>query len=126
MRRAVIPSRSFHPETARVAAAEPNITIVEAEVDGIIKAEHSHQVVGIKSVRKGARDYFFASLAIAADEYKSKFRAESAFQKPVSKSKFWALELRDVTVLSPCFGHVILGNFSSAPSIKLAHPIQEH
>lgn len=28
------------------------------------------------------------------------------------KSKFWALELRDVTPPSPFFGRVLLGNFS--------------
>ncbi|KUJ06354.1 ERG1 squalene epoxidase [Mollisia scopiformis] len=87
------------------AAAEPNITIVETEVDGIIKAEQSSQVLGVKSVTNSARDYFFASLTIVADGYKSKFRAESASRKPVSKSKFWALELRGVTLPSPCFGH---------------------
>lgn len=30
----------------------------------------------------------------------------------MSKSKFWALELRDMTLPSPFFGRVLLGNFS--------------
>ncbi|KND89197.1 putative squalene monooxygenase [Tolypocladium ophioglossoides CBS 100239] len=94
------------------AAEEANITVVETEVDGLIKLEGENQVLGVKSSTGGKRDYFIAPLTIVADGYRSKFRGETSSRKPVSKSKFWALELRDATLPSPCFGHVLLGSFS--------------
>ncbi|POR38110.1 Putative squalene monooxygenase [Tolypocladium paradoxum] len=94
------------------AAEEPNVTVVETEVDGLIKLEGTNQVLGVKSSTGGKQDYFFAPLTIVADGYRSKFRGETSSWKPVSRSRFWALELRDATLPSPCFGHVLLGSFS--------------
>ncbi|KAK4071121.1 hypothetical protein Purlil1_13508 [Purpureocillium lilacinum] len=94
------------------AAEEPNITLVETEVNGLVKVEGTDQVLGVKASTAGKHDYFFAPLTIIADGYRSKFRGETSSRKPTSKSKFWALELRDVTLPSPGFGHVMLGNFS--------------
>lgn len=95
-----------------VAASEPNITIVETEVNGLVKTEGADQVLGVKALTAGQRDYYFAPLTIIADGYRSKFRGETLSRKPTSKSKFWALELRDVTLPAPGFGHVFLGSFS--------------
>ncbi|KAK0367840.1 squalene epoxidase [Colletotrichum limetticola] len=94
------------------AAKEPNISMVETEVDGLIKTDGSSQVLGVKSLTAGKRDYFFASLTIVADGYRSKFRGETTPRKPVAKSKFWALELHDVPLPAPNFGHVLVGPFS--------------
>lgn len=62
--------------------------------------------------KDGVQGCFFAPLTVVAGGYNSKFRREDCSTKPVSKSKFWALELQDVTLPSPFFGHVILGDFS--------------
>ncbi|KAF4472817.1 squalene monooxygenase erg1 [Fusarium albosuccineum] len=108
--------RSFHHgrfvrKLRESAAREPNITLVETLVTGLITAEKTDQVLGVKSLTKGEPDYFFAPLSIVADGYKSKFRT-SASRKVDSRSKFWALELQDAVLPSPGFGHVLLGNFS--------------
>lgn len=102
----------FVQKLRAAAAKEPNITIVETEVDGLIKTEGRSQVLGVKSVSAGKRDYFFASLTIVADGYRSKFRGETTTRKPVVKSKFWALELHDVPLPAVHFGHVLFGRFS--------------
>lgn len=94
------------------AAEEANITVIETEVDGLVKLQGTNQILGVKSLTSGKRDYFFAPLTIVADGYRSKFRGETSSRKPVSESKFWALELRDATLPSPCFGHVLLDSFS--------------
>ena len=110
--------RSFHhgrfiQELRAVARAEPNIMVIETEVKGTLKAEDTTQILGVKTRTKdGTEDFFFAPLTIIADGYDSKFRLENSPTKPVSKSRFWALELQDVTLPSPHFGHVILGDFS--------------
>lgn len=95
-----------------MAAKEPNITVLEANVDGLVKSEGSDQVLGVTSRTDGKSVCFFAPLTIVADGYRSKFRGEISSRKPVIKSRFWALELRDAELPSPGFGHVLLGSFS--------------
>ncbi|KND86775.1 putative squalene monooxygenase [Tolypocladium ophioglossoides CBS 100239] len=102
----------FVQKLRAAATKEPNVSVVETEVDGLIKTEGSSQVLGVKGLTAGKRDYFFAPLTIVADGYRSKFRAENSSRKPVAKSKFWALELHDVLLPAPCFGHVLIGPFS--------------
>lgn len=48
-----------------------------------------------------------------ADGYASKFRKSYIPHNPVSRSKFWALELIDAPLPAPNHGHVLLG--SNAP-----------
>ena len=108
--------RSFHHgrfvrKLREAAATESNITIVETLVTGLVTAETSSQVLGVKASTSGKPDCFFAPLTIVADGYKSKFRSEAG-RKVESRSKFWALELGDAQLPSPSFGHVFLGNFS--------------
>lgn len=94
------------------AAREPNISIIETEVDGLVRVQGTNQVLGVKTLTLGKRDYYFAPLTIVADGYRSKFRREVSHQRPVSISKFWALELHDAVLPAPTFGHVLLGEFS--------------
>jgi squalene monooxygenase len=102
----------FVQKLRAAAEKQKNISIVETEVDGLIKTEGSSQVLGVKSLTAGKRDYFFAPLTIVADGYRSKLRAEVTSRKPVAKSRFWALELQDVPLPAPEFGHVLVGPFS--------------
>ncbi|KAG6001742.1 hypothetical protein E4U21_003881 [Claviceps maximensis] len=92
------------------AAKEANITIVETEVNGLIKLQDTNQVIGVKSSTGGKREEFFAPLTIAADGSRSKFRKETTAQKPVSKSKFWALTMQGVTLPLPLHGNIVLGD----------------
>ena len=94
------------------AAREPNISIIETEVDGLVRVQGTNQVLGVETLKSGKRDYYFAPLTIVADGYRSKFRREISYRSPVSISKFWALELHDVVLPAPTFGHVLLGDFS--------------
>ncbi|TQV91837.1 squalene epoxidase [Cordyceps javanica] len=108
--------RSFHHgrfvrKLRESAAREPNITLVETAVIGLITVENADQVLGVKSLTAGKPDYFFAPLSIVADGYKSKFRV-AASRRPESRSKFWALELQNAVLPSPGYGHVLLGDFS--------------
>lgn len=115
--------RSFHhgrfiSKLRAAALSHTNITVFETEVTDLItsKSEISHRVVGVETLtKKVKRDYFFASLTIAADGYNSKFRKQYLTTSPVSKSRFWGLELQheDCPLPLPNHGHVILSN--SAP-----------
>ncbi|EFW98636.1 squalene monooxygenase erg1 [Grosmannia clavigera kw1407] len=105
--------RAFHhgrfiQKLRAAAAAEKNITIVETEVNGLIRSETSDQVLGVTAKTDGKADYYFGALTIVADGYRSKFREENAGRKPTSKSKFWALELVDAALPAPKHGHVVL------------------
>ena len=107
--------RSFHHgrfirRLREAAMKEPNITVVESTVTGIVKSEMTGQVLGVESLTHGEKDYYFGELTIVADGYASKFRKEYISQVPVSKSKFWGLELRDAQLPKPGHGHVILGD----------------
>lgn len=52
---------------------------------------------------------FFGDLTIIADGYASKFRKQHIHHEPVSKSKFYGLELLDAKLPRPSHGHVVLG-----------------
>ena len=54
---------------------------------------------------------FFASLTVIADGYKSRFRELQIKARPIAKSRFYGVELKDAILPSPCHGHVLLGNF---------------
>jgi squalene monooxygenase len=56
---------------------------------------------------------YFGSLTVIADGYSSKFRRHYIKHQPVSRSKFWGLELIDAKLPRPRHGHVVLGD--SAP-----------
>lgn len=107
--------RSFHHgrfirRLREVAMKESNITVVESTVTGIVKSQMTGQVLGVESLTHGEKDCYFGELTIIADGYASKFRKEYISQVPVSKSKFWGLELKDAQLPKPGHGHVILGD----------------
>jgi squalene monooxygenase len=105
--------RSFHHgrfimRLREVAKATPNVTVVEATVTSLIKARG--EVIGAEGTKQGALDHFFAPLTVVADGYASKFRKEYHPHTPEVKSKFWGLELIDVTLPMPYHGHVFIGD----------------
>lgn len=108
--------RSFHHgrfvQKLRVAAmSHPNVTVFETEVTDIITSDHTQEVLGVKSLtHKTQSDFFFGSLTVICDGYASKFRKSYSHHVPVSKSKFWGLELIDCPLPLPEHGHVILGD----------------
>lgn len=107
--------RSFHHgrfigKLRERAMMEENIMVVETTVTGTIKNGWTGQVLGVESVTKEEKDYYFGKLTIIADGYASKFRKEYISQQPVSKSKFWGLELIDADLPLPLHGHVVLGD----------------
>ncbi len=96
--------------------AHANITVRETEVVKTVRGEHSDHILGVetstmdRTTRVKTPDFFFAPLTIIADGYDSKFRKEVTSTKPVARSKFYALELRDADLPAPGYGHVIIGD----------------
>ena len=110
--------RSFHhgrfiQRLREAAKRTPNVTVVETTVTDLVKNGWTGQILGVESLTAGKKDCYFGHLTIVADGYNSKFRKEFISKLPVSRSKFWGLELIDVELPHPNHGHVILGD--SAP-----------
>ena len=107
--------RSFHHgrfirRLREAAMKEPNITMAETTVTNTVTSSWTGQVLGVESTTRGENDFYFGTLTIIADGYASKFRKEYISQQPVSKSKFWGLELIDADLPKPGHGHVVLGD----------------
>lgn len=112
--------RSFHhgrfiSRLRAAAMAHHNITVFETEATGPITAhtDTSSKVIGVEALtRKTEKDYFFGSLTVVADGYASKFRKQYSTATPISKSKFWGLELKHEScpLPMPNHGHVILSD----------------
>lgn len=106
--------RSFHHgkfvmALRRKAMAEANVTVLETTVAKLISNDTSGAVLGVKT---SAGDHFWAPLTIVADGCFSKFRASFIDKKPVVRSNFVGMVLRDADIPNPCHGHVILGDHS--------------
>lgn len=107
--------RSFHHgrfiQQLRVAAMrEENISVIESTVTDTIKNGWTGQVVGVEAEsRDGRKDVYFGELTVLADGYASRFRKEFITHAPVSKSKFYGLELIDADLPRSMHGHVVLG-----------------
>jgi len=107
--------RSFHhgrliSQLRQRATMCPNVTVVETTATELVRTEYTGQVLGVETVTNGQKDCFFGDLTIISDGYASKFRKEFISRAPVSKSKFWGLELIDADLPLPNHGHVILGD----------------
>jgi squalene monooxygenase len=107
--------RSFHHgrfirRLREVAMTEPNITVVETKVTGVVRSDYSHDVLGVESLTRGKRDYYFGSLTFVADGYDSKFRKEFIPHTPKAWSKFYGLEMKDAVLPRSEHGCVILGD----------------
>ena len=113
--------RSFHhgkfiTQLRKACLGHENITVVETEVVNTIRGENTDQILGVESRTKipetGEKrpDCFFGHLTIIADGYASNFRKQLITTKPVSGSKFYALELIDCPLPQPGFGHVVIGS----------------
>jgi len=107
--------RSFHhgrfvSKLRARALANPNVTVIEATATELVRCEYTGQILGVETSRQGQPGSVFGSLTIVADGYASKFRKEFRNDAPISKSKFWALELIDADLPMPNHGHVLLGD----------------
>ncbi|KAI9812733.1 MAG: Squalene epoxidase [Pycnora praestabilis] len=107
--------RSFHHgrfigKLREAVMNTPNVTVVETTVTDMVKNQWTGQVLGVECQTKGEKDFYFGHLTIIADGYASKFRKDYIKHKPVSRSKFWALELIDADLPRPNSGHVVLGD----------------
>jgi squalene monooxygenase len=105
--------RSFHhgrfiQKLRETAFKEPNITVRETKAVSLIRNEYSGQVLGVECQTKEKPDYYFGALTVVADGYSSKFRKEFSTRTPLSKSKFYGLELIDTKLPNPGHGHVVL------------------
>lgn len=106
--------RSFHHgrlirQLRGAAQREPNLTVVESTVTGLIRDDVSKQILGVDCLTDGEKDVWFAQLTVVADGYASKFRKDYVPRSVTSKSRFWGLELIDCDLPRPLYGHVILG-----------------
>lgn len=107
--------RSFHhgrfiQQLRAAAMREENISLIESTVTGTIKNGWTGQVHGVETENKnGRKDAYFGQLTVLADGYASRFRKEFITHAPVSKSKFYGLELIDAILPRPMHGHVVLG-----------------
>ncbi|KAL8690837.1 MAG: hypothetical protein Q9224_004310, partial [Gallowayella concinna] len=107
--------RSFHhgrfiQELRAAAMREENISLIESTVTGTVKTGYTGQVLGVEAETKdGRKDVYFGQLTVLADGYASRFRKEFLAHTPVSKSKFYGLELIDADLPQSMHGHVILG-----------------
>ncbi|KAI9804444.1 MAG: hypothetical protein M1825_001343 [Sarcosagium campestre] len=109
--------RSFHhgrfiQRLRHAAMANPNVTVVETKVTELINGGETGQILGVRSQTDGKPDYFFGHLTIIADGYASKFRKQYIRHQPVVRSKFYGLELKDLELPRPGYGHVVLGDGS--------------
>ena len=107
--------RSFHHgrlirRLRETAMDEENVTVVETTVTDLIRSAHTGQIVGVNCMTQGKADVYFGLLTVLADGYASKFRKEYINKAPVSKSKFWGLELIDADLPRNFHGHVVLGD----------------
>jgi squalene monooxygenase len=125
--------RSFHHgrfirRLREACSREPNITMVETTVTSTISSTVGPDILGVRCLtynpetERKEDDYYFGHLTIIADGYASSFRKQYIKHTPVVKSKFWALELIDVPLPSPNYGHVILGD----PAPILLYQIGTH
>ncbi|KAL8803097.1 MAG: hypothetical protein Q9223_006381 [Gallowayella weberi] len=107
--------RSFHhgrfiQQLRAAAMREENISLIESTVTGTIRTGYTGQVLGVEAETKdGKKDVYFGQLTVLADGYASRFRKEFLAHAPVSKSKFYGLELIDADLPRSMHGHVILG-----------------
>ncbi|KAL9130146.1 MAG: hypothetical protein Q9217_001581 [Psora testacea] len=107
--------RSFHHgrfirRLREVAMREPNISVVESTVVGVVKDTYTGQVLGVDCFTNDEKDVWFGQLTVMADGYNSKFRKQFIPRSVVSKSRFWGLELIDADLPRPMYGHVVLGD----------------
>ncbi|KAF2093493.1 squalene epoxidase [Rhizodiscina lignyota] len=107
--------RSFHhgrfiQQLRAVALRNKNITVVETTATEIIKNGWTGEVLGVECSTKGEKDYYFGHLTIIVDGYNSKFRKDYIKLQPVSRSRFWGIELIDAELPQPRHGHVVLGD----------------
>lgn len=110
--------RSFHHgrfirRLREAAMREPNISVVETTVTAPVKTTFTGQVLGVECQTKGCPDVYFADLTVIADGYASRFRKDFIPYTPLSRSRFWGLELIDADLPRFQHGHVVLGD--SAP-----------
>lgn len=106
--------RSFHHgrfirRLRETAMKEENVSLLETTVTGLVKTSHTGQVLGVECATKAGLDAYFADLTVVADGYASRFRKDYQRHPPVSRSKFWGLELIDADLPRPLHGQVILG-----------------
>ena len=107
--------RSFHhgrfiQQLRATAMREENISVIESTVTGTIKNGWTGQVLGVEAETKdGRKDVYFGQLTVLADGYASRFRKEFITHAPVSRSKFYGLELIDADLPRSMHGHVVLG-----------------
>ena len=107
--------RSFHhgrfiQRLREAAMREPNISVVESTVAGVVKDTYTGQILGVECLTDGEKDAWFGQLTVVADGYASKFRKDFIPRSVVSKSKFWGLELIDADLPRPMHGHVVLSD----------------
>ncbi|CCG84047.1 protein of unknown function [Taphrina deformans PYCC 5710] len=116
--------RSFHHgkfvmALREAALAESNVTQLEATVSKLISNPETEKVMGIKT---SIGDHFWAPLTVVADGCFSKFRSSYIKKKPVVRSNFVGMVLKDAVMPNPYHGHVILG----ANSPVLVYQIGTH
>ncbi|KAK4047804.1 Squalene epoxidase [Microbotryomycetes sp. JL201] len=126
--------RSFHHgrfvQNLRTKAAHaPNLTLVEATVNELLRDDITDRVFGLKATPKSTSDDqepqqldFRASLTVIADGCMSKFRRDVLPKHitPIVRSHFVGLVLEDADLPAPHHGHVILGKVdpTAPPSTK--------
>ena len=119
--------RSFHhgrfvQRLREAAMREPNVTVVETTAVSLVRSGMTGCVLGVECKTRGEKDFYFGDLTIAADGYASVFRSQHTkavssdpkasttnTRAPISKSKFYGLELHDCPLPAPQHGHVVLG-----------------
>lgn len=110
--------RSFHHgrfirRLRETAMQEANISLVETTVTGTIKSTYTNQVLGVNcttTTTTTTQAVYFADLTVIADGYASRFRKEYIPYKPLTRSKFYGLELIDADLPRKLYGQVVLGD----------------
>ncbi|KAI5120444.1 hypothetical protein M0805_009906 [Coniferiporia weirii] len=125
--------RSFHhghfiQALRKKATRAPGVEAIEATVGGLITADGTNRVHGVRATRKGKeeKEAFYATLVLVADGCFSNFRSEvmgEAFQKPLTRSYFVGAILKDVQLPMDKHGTVALVR-GSGP--VLMYQIAEH
>ena len=98
----------FIQRLRQAAMQEPNITVVETKITGLVRSGHDGQILGVECLTKEKPDCYFGALTVMADGCMSKFRREFIHQSPMVKSKFWGMELIDAQLPRRQHGCVVL------------------
>ncbi|KAI2632946.1 squalene epoxidase-domain-containing protein [Xylaria nigripes] len=109
-----------------IAFTEKNITIIESTARKLLWSEDRKTVIGVTTrSRTGEADqidhHHFAHLTVVADGHASNFRSMLSDKKPISRSKFYSLQLMDTDSATGGMSIGTIGRAWVSATYQLSH-----